>query len=403
MRRTPDRSPRQLYLAALAIAVLCYAALGAVLGILPRYVPERLGGGPAAVGLAVGAPALTALLMRPVGGRIADRIGPFIPLVSGAGLMAAGALPAALSSSLGLLLASRLLVGAGEGVMMASTVLWLLRLARPERRGRALGHIGLANYAGLALGPLLAQALGGVAASEAVLWTAVLLPLLAVIAAVAVRESGGFVGAGIGRRAETVRSGHTSTATLLRLTAPAGCGLLLVNVGYVSVLSFGAVVARANGTGVGAAVVPIFAASVVVARTAGGAIPDRLGGRTTVAIFGALEGLGLAGFALAAAPVTAAAALICLAVGQAMAVPGLGLLALARVSPADHGAAAGLFFAWFDAGVGFGGPAVGGAAAFGGPEAALLMAAASLAVVAVGALGVGVGGRRAGQTQLAVR
>ena len=39
-------------------AVLCYAALGAVLGILPDYV-HSLGGGAVLVGFAVGAPALT--------------------------------------------------------------------------------------------------------------------------------------------------------------------------------------------------------------------------------------------------------------------------------------------------------------------------------------------------------
>jgi hypothetical protein len=39
-------------------------------------------------------------------------------------------------------------------------------------------------------------------------------------------------------------------------------------------------------------------------------------------------------------------------------VPGLGLLALTRVPAAQQSAAAGLFFAWFDAGVGLGGPAV---------------------------------------------
>ncbi|MGA2929818.1 MAG: hypothetical protein ABSG43_28295 [Solirubrobacteraceae bacterium] len=78
MRRAPDRSSQRLYIAALASAVVCYAALGAVLGMLPRYVPQRLGGGPAAVGLAVGAPALTGLLARPLGGRVADYLGPFV-------------------------------------------------------------------------------------------------------------------------------------------------------------------------------------------------------------------------------------------------------------------------------------------------------------------------------------
>ena len=68
------------YLAVLAAAVCCYAALGMVLAILPRYVPEHLGGGSTAIGLAVGAPALTGLLARPLGGRLADRLGPLRPL-----------------------------------------------------------------------------------------------------------------------------------------------------------------------------------------------------------------------------------------------------------------------------------------------------------------------------------
>jgi hypothetical protein len=46
------------YLTVLATAVLCYAALGAVLGILPDYV-HSLGGGPVLVGFA-GGPAVGA-------------------------------------------------------------------------------------------------------------------------------------------------------------------------------------------------------------------------------------------------------------------------------------------------------------------------------------------------------
>ena len=98
------------YLVVLATAVLCYAALGAVLGILPDYV-HSLGGEAVLVGVAV---------------------------------MAAGTIPAFVRS-LPLLIASRLAVGAGEAMMMAATVLWLLRRAGPERRGRAMGHVGLAN------------------------------------------------------------------------------------------------------------------------------------------------------------------------------------------------------------------------------------------------------------------
>ncbi len=124
--------PPVAYGAVLTSAVCCYAALGAVIGILPRYVPDRLGAGPTAVGLAIGTPALTGLLARPFGGRLADRLGSRTPLLVGALVMAFGAVPAAVSATLGALLASRLAVGAGEGVMMSAAVLWLLRLAGPS-------------------------------------------------------------------------------------------------------------------------------------------------------------------------------------------------------------------------------------------------------------------------------
>jgi hypothetical protein len=51
----------------LTAAALCYMALGAVLRILPRHVGHDLGGSAAAVGFAVGAPALTAIATRPLG------------------------------------------------------------------------------------------------------------------------------------------------------------------------------------------------------------------------------------------------------------------------------------------------------------------------------------------------
>ena len=372
------------YLAVLAGAVACYAALGAVLSLLPQYVSGRLSAGSTVLGVAVGAPALSGLLARPRGGRSADRCGPLRPVLAGAAVMAAGAVPAALSATVGALLLTRLATGFGEGLMMSANVLWLLRLAGPSRRGRALGHIGLANYAGLALGPLVTAMLGGPSASVTVFWVAAVLPLLGAASAIGAARAG--LAAHRQRPASEGDHGRSpesrkpsSTRRLLRKTTEPGLGLLLVNVGYVSVLSFGAALARANATGLQTLIVPVFAVVIILTRTLGSGVADRLGGRLTVAVFAGIEAFGLLTYAYAMDARLALAALLALSVGQSLAVPGLGLLALAGVPAAEQGAAAGLFFAWFDAGVGLGGPMVGAVASLAGPVGALAAGAAAVA------------------------
>jgi predicted MFS family arabinose efflux permease len=75
-------------------------------------------------------------------------------------------------------------------------------------------------------------------------------------------------------------------------------------------------------------------------------------------------------------------ALVVMALGQGLAVPSLGLLALASVQPSQHGRTAGAFFAYFDAGVGLGGPAVGLAARAAEPTGALFASAVAVLATA---------------------
>jgi MFS family permease len=376
--------PGTRYLVVLATAVLCYAALGAVLGILPDYV-HSLGGEAVLVGLAVGAPALTGAAGRPLGGRLADRLGPARIMIAGAVVMAVGTIPAFIPS-LPLLIASRLVVGAGEASMMAAAVLWLLRLAGPERRGRAMGHIGLANYAGLTIGPPLSQALGGASNSDLV-WTATaLLPLVS--AALAALQGRSVEAGPVDRSPEDVRSeSDAPPVKAWRVTLRPGLGLMLVNFGYVALLSFGAAAVAEQHAGVGALVIPVFGIGVIASRTIMAGIPDRLGAARTLTCAVVLESAGLAGVAVATSPPEALVALAVMAVGQGLAVPSLGLLALASVPPSRHGRTAGAFFAYFDAGVGLGGPAVGLAVRVADLTGAMLAAAgAVLAAVPVALL-----------------
>jgi hypothetical protein len=159
---------------------------------------------------------------------------------------------------------------------------------------------------------------------------------------------------------------RTESTGLVRATLLPGIGLMLVNVGHAAMLAFGGAVAA-------------FAATVIAVRTLGAGIPDRFGARATLAAAAPTAATGL----VLVAAGTTLPGVVLLGAGEALAVPALGLLALARVAPARHGAAAGTFFAWFDAGVGLGGPATGFLAHLGGPSGALLGAAAAVAATAL--------------------
>jgi MFS family permease len=69
------RSSRAAFAGIFAVTLLALLGIGAVLPVIPHYVRERLGDGDVAVGVAIGAFALTALACRPIAGSIVDRRG----------------------------------------------------------------------------------------------------------------------------------------------------------------------------------------------------------------------------------------------------------------------------------------------------------------------------------------
>ena len=97
------------------ISGFCYfAAMGAMLPVIPRYVDKRLGGDDIAVGLAVGALAVGAILLRPLAGRVGDRFGRRVLMIGGALIVGSTALCAGVVESLGWLIGTRVLMGLGE-------------------------------------------------------------------------------------------------------------------------------------------------------------------------------------------------------------------------------------------------------------------------------------------------
>jgi len=119
-----------------------------------------------------------ALVLLP-GGALVDRYGARRLALLGLGLFAIGAAAGAVASSLGFLIATRVIQGAGAGLVSPAALAGAVSGFPPERRGSALGiwgaSAGVANLVGPLLGGLLTVTLGW----RADWWALVPLALLA--------------------------------------------------------------------------------------------------------------------------------------------------------------------------------------------------------------------------------
>ena len=132
-----------------------------------------------------------------------------------------------------------------------------------------------------------------------------------------------------------------------------------------------------------------------VSRIVLGRMPDRAGAQTTATAAGLLEALGLAIIAVAHSLPVALLGAIVVGGGFSMLFPSLALMVVGEVGEDRRGSALGAFTAFFDIGVGLGGPLAGATAALAGYPAAFgLAAVAALASAALAITSGQAAGRR---------
>jgi MFS family permease len=347
-----------------AVTLLALLSVGAVLPVLPVYVRGPIGAGDIAVGVVIGAYAVTGLIGRPFAGRFADRRGRRPVVVAGTLLASLAGLLYLVPAGLAGLIVARLVLGAGEGMVFTAGSAWIVDLAPEGRRGRVIGLYGLAVWTGLSLGPLIGETLVRVASYELVWVFAAAAPL---------------VGAAIATRLPDPFLPHTPSGRE-PLIAPEslrpGAALAMASVGYAAVAGFVVLHLDARGVGHGAAVFGAFAAMVVLTRLVAGHLPDRIGPARCAVAAAAVEAAGLVAIGLAQSIAVALAGALAMGAAFSLLYPSLSLVVVGRVSEKRRGAALGTFTAFFDAGVGLGAPLAGAAAALAGYQGAFMLAAA---------------------------
>jgi predicted MFS family arabinose efflux permease len=347
--RTPV-GPRLLTrpFATLALADLAYfTAVGVAVLALPLYVTGPLGGDKAGAGLAFGAFAVSALLLRPYAGRLCDTVGRRPVLVGGALLAALSLGLTTVVETLWVVVALRLLAGVAEAAFFVASFAAVADLAPPERMGEALSYNSLGLYLGLAFGPLLGELLverwgfatawGGAAA-------------LAVIAAA--------VAATVGetRSAAPVELGDDSGPNRLihRAAIAPSLGLLASLLPIGGLLSLAALHARDVGLADPSLPLLLYGLTVVVGRVAFARVSDRL----PPLALGAVALAAIAGGMLVIAGWTTPAGMlvgtVLAGMGITFTTPAFFRAIFATAKPAERGAAAGTASVVMDLGFGLG-------------------------------------------------
>lgn len=362
-------------------ALTYFTAYAMLLPTLSEFVVSELGRGEVAVGVAGGAFAFTALLMRVWAGRLGDRHGRRILVIVGASIATVSVLGLALAQNMVVLVVLRLVTGIGEALVFVGAVTAISDIAPPERRGEAVSLFSVSLYLGIASGPALGEAVFGRWSFDAAFVVAAVLNAVTVIAAWVTHE--------------TLPPAERRPRARGRVLHPAGLfpGIVMFTsvfgfAGYTSFLRLYVPDVGIEGTRY---VLLMYGAILVAIRLFGARIPDRFGiervGRVGLAL--SAIGLALMGGWRAAAGLLAGTAIF--AVGQALAFPAFMALAAGSAPPAERAAATGTMTAFIDLGFGVG-PIVMGAIAGAWSEPDAFLGAA---VIAVGGLALQVAlGRR---------
>jgi MFS family permease len=127
---------------------------------MPLYV-AGLGGTPLQLGLIIGLFASVAMLVRPPAGWFIDTRGCRLVLLAGMAVFLLASLGYVVVRSVDGILALRIFHGLGMGLFPTAATVLVAELAPLARRGEAMGWFGIANSAGLVVGPLLGPAIAG--------------------------------------------------------------------------------------------------------------------------------------------------------------------------------------------------------------------------------------------------
>lgn len=349
----------------IGLATLAYfVAENVVLPVLPLYVRGPLGGSDVAVGVVIGAFSVTALLIRPWAGRLADRRGRRLPMLVGVGIFTLSVAGYLVSRSVPALVGMRLLTGVGEAFFFTGAASAIADLAPDERRGEAISFFSLALWTGIAVGPVVGEVALGDERFSLVWIVSTAFGILAGLLALRIRMP----------RVKAEERVHTRL--IHRGALLPGAAILMSVCGAAGFFAFVPLYSRQLGLTGARGVFVLFSGIVLAIRFFGARLPDALGPVRAARLSLVVSAGGLTVMGMWRTPTGLFVGVAVYAVGQALAFPALMSLSLRGTPPGERGAAIATFTAMVDVAFGVGPVTLGFVAAGFGYGAVFLVGAA---------------------------
>ncbi|KAA1422700.1 MFS transporter [Mumia zhuanghuii] len=315
---------------ALALAELAYfTADGIAILALPLQVTGPLGGTEAGAGLAFAAFAVTALVGRPIAGRLTDTWGRLPLMTVGAATAAVGLALTAYAPSLTVVVALRLLLGLGEAAFFVAAIAAVADLAPPSRIGEAMSYNSLGLYLGLTLGPPLGEQVVSIGGFRAAWLVAAALAAAAILL---VRL--------VGETREPAADSEPGGLVHVPAIAPS-LGFLTSIVAMGGFLTFAALHAERSGLPHASLPLMVYGSTVVLGRIAFGRYVDRVPPLSLGAAALATMSLGMLLLTLVPTPAGVLAGSALTAFGIVFSTPAFFSAIFATASPSERGAASG--------------------------------------------------------------
>lgn len=333
------RSPKRIAFARVVLAGLGgFIALGAAFAVVPDIVKDDMHGTDVVVGWTLTVFASAALLTRFFAGVGIDRRGARAIFALGFLLLAiAGGLFMFITPDREwLLFTARGVQGVGQACMFTAGLSWAVNLAPESRRGQAMSLFGLSVWAGLTIGPVVAQLLLDHAGTHAAELLMLVAPALALVALAGMRSP--------------AAHGEAPSLGFAREAVRPSLGLMTGAVVMATIVGFAVLTFDDRSGGGGAYVIGAYGAATFAGRVFIGHLPDKLGAYTTGALAFVLALIGVS--TIAVAPnweLGMVGGAVC-GVAWSLLFPALGLLAVDRTPRAQRNAALAIYTAGFDLG-----------------------------------------------------